>query len=106
MKPRQLGGAIGRADAIYVWVPYTEVVYEYEEEEVPKPAPSGVELAEGEEVEEEEEDTEEIGYWLAVTKVQARELVAEACTREDIEDMDVMAEERGNKLYIGVGPLP
>jgi hypothetical protein len=93
MKARPLGGAISRADAIYVWVPYTEVVYEADE------------VVEGETVEEVEEEPEEIGHWLAVTKVQAKELVADACT-SDIEDLEIMAEERGQKLYIGLGPLP
>jgi hypothetical protein len=109
MKPRAVGGAIGRADSIFVWVPYAEVVYEDEEEEVEvvetEPA-SGVVLGEGEDEEEEYDDEpEEVGYWLAVTKVQARELVAEACT-SDIEDLEIEAEERPTGLYIGLGPLP
>jgi hypothetical protein len=116
MKPRALGGAIGRADAIFVWVPYAEVEYE----DVEEPEDGLVEVAEvlsddpedledpdlGDPEEEEEDDEpEEIGYWLAVTKVQARELVADACTSE-IEDLEIVAEETAKGLYIGLGPLP
>jgi hypothetical protein len=109
MKPRELGGAIGRANAIFVWVPYTEVVYEDDEdesvevlEEAPTPNPDD-EI--DEDPEEGSEEGEEIGVWLAITKVQARELVADACTSE-IEGLDILAEERPAGLYIGLGPLP
>jgi predicted transcriptional regulator len=109
MKPRAVGGAIGRADSIFVWVPYAEVVYEDEEEEqvevVETEPASGVVLGEGEDEDEDDDEPEEVGYWLAVTKVQARELVAEACT-SDIEDLEIEAEERPTGLYIGLGPLP
>lgn len=104
MKPRELGGAISRASAIFVWVPFAEVVYEDDEEDE-------VEAEEGEEPlpapnpEDEIDEGEEIGVWLAVTKVQARELVTEACTSE-IEDLDILAEEKPTGLYIGLGPLP
>lgn len=112
MKPRALGGCIGRADNIFVWVPYAEIVYEPDDglveveiEEGPEPGLTVGEGADEEEEEDEEEDEEEVGYWLAVTKVQARELVADACT-SDIEDLEIVAEELPTGLYIGLGPLP
>jgi hypothetical protein len=43
--------------------------------------------------------------WLGVTKVQARELVADACT-SDVEDLEIEATETAKGLYIGLGPLP
>lgn len=114
MKPRQLGGAITRADAIFVWVPYAEVEYEEEEiDEEPEPVDGLVEVGEildpeetGDPEEEEYDDEpEEIGLWMAVTKVQARELVADACT-SDVEDLEIEASELPTGLYIGLGPLP
>ena len=108
MKPRSLGGAIGRADAIYVWVP--SAVVEYEDEELELEPGEPVEILDngddpGDPDDDEDDEPEEVGYWLAVTKVQARELVADACT-SDIEDMEIVAEELPTGLYIGLGPLP
>jgi|ERR1700733_2814492 len=113
MKPRALGGAIGRADAIFVWVPYVEVEFADEEEiEEPEPGDGLVEVGELDPEEtgdpdpdDYEDEPEEIGMWLGVTKVQARELVADACTSE-IEDLEIQAEELPTGLYIGLGPLP
>lgn len=110
MKPRVLGGCITRAEAIFVWIPYAEI--EYEDVEEP-----GEGLGEPVEILDNEDDPdpgdpdglddepEELGMWLGVTKVQAREIVAEACT-SDVEDLEIQAEERPTGLYIGLGPLP
>lgn len=103
MTPRELGGSIGRANAIFVWVPYTEVTYGPEEDEDEGVPPA--EPTDPEEIDEDPEEAEEVGVWLAITKVQARELVADACTSE-IEGLDIMAEEKSTGLYIGLGPLP
>ncbi|HEY5243314.1 MAG TPA: hypothetical protein VIJ22_17660 [Polyangiaceae bacterium] len=115
MKPRALGGCIGRADAIFVWVPYAEVEYEDEPEEPEVGADGLVEVGEvldtedepdpGDPEEEYDDEPEEIGLWMAVTKVQARELVADACTSE-IEDLEIEATEAPTGLYIGLGPVP
>ena len=118
MKPRALGGCIGRADAIFVWVPYAEVEYEDEPEEElePEPVDGLVEVGEVLDTEDEpdpgdpedggfDDEPEEIGLWMAVTKVQARELVADACTSE-IEDLEIEATEAPTGLYIGLGPVP
>jgi len=115
MKPRALGGCIGRADAIFVWVAYAEVEFEDEPEEPEIGADGLVEVAEvldtedepdpGDPEEEYDDEPEEIGLWMAVTKVQARELVADACTSE-IEDLEIEATEAPTGLYIGLGPVP
>jgi hypothetical protein len=113
MKPRQLGGCISRADAIFVWVPYASVEYEDEPEEDLEPGGVVTEVLDpehddsdpGDPDEEFDDEPEEIGVWLGVTKVQARELVADACTSE-IEDLEITAEELPTGLYIGLGPLP
>jgi hypothetical protein len=55
MKSRQLGGAITRADAIFVWVPYAEVEYE----DVEEPEDGLVEVAEVLDPEEPEVEIEE-----------------------------------------------
>ena len=120
MTPRDLGGAISRAHHIYTWVPYCELEPDDEEEDVVEsgeapvpavPAPVVV-VAEGEAEEEEEEEEEPDcldnfeGCWLAITRVQAGEIKRSAADNAEIDGIDIVAEEVGGDLYIGVGTLP
>jgi len=122
MTPRELGGAISSAKAIFVWVPYTELEPEAEVEvETTQPAQAAI-VAEGEteeeaeETEEEAEGEEELlldnthGHWLAVTRVQAREMqhaaIEDFKDEDGRSDVDIVAEEHRGDLYIGMGPLP
>ena len=112
MKPREVGGAVSRANAVFAWVPYADgIVYEDDEEEEVEEIlpPDGLIVGEVLDTEddpgdpdEEGEEGEEVGYWMAITKVQARELIAEACT----EDLEIEATETSTGLYIGLGPVP
>ena len=115
MTPRELGGAISSAKAIFVWVPYTELEPEAEVEvETTQPAQAAI-VAEGE-TEEEAEGEEELlldnthGHWLAVTRVQAREMqhaaIEDFKDEDGRSDVDIVAEEHRGDLYIGMGPLP
>jgi hypothetical protein len=112
MNPRELGGSISRAAHIFVWVPYTEVEPDEEIEAVvveTETAPAEAVVAGGEDEGADEDillDNLE-GYWLPVTRVQARELQHAAIERfKDDEDVDILAEEHRGDLYIGMGPLP
>lgn len=123
MTPRELGGAISRAKTIFVWVPYGTFEDEGDDleedddelepgEAPPEPAPAPVPTVVVAEPTGEEEEPDPFdgidGYWLQVTRVQARDVQARAIKQIEEEgfDVDIMAEDVKGDLYIGFGPLP
>ena len=121
MKPRDLAGLIRRAKCIYVWVPYAEMIPygdddegeelsteaaavgpELTDEELDADASGPIAVASGEVGEPYDGPLEEVGIWLAVKRVQAREIVLHAYDDPDIAD--IAAFEEDGELFIGLGP--